>query len=101
MRRFKGGHEGTTTNLHVHDEAIKAFSELLAQDRSGDESDVFDRARCITKRIQDLVCRRNVLGLPHHEEPIRPHHRAQLVDPVGRAVANDTLEFVHGTTGMA
>ena len=87
-------HERAVADLDVEHDRVGAARELLRHDRRGDERDDVDGRGHVPERVELLVRRYEVAGLPDDREADLPHLRDELVDRQLDAVARDRLELV-------
>ena len=70
-------HERAAARLHVEHQRVDPLGDLLAHDRRGDERDALDGAGHVAQRVELLVGRRDLGGLPDHARS-RPSSSAAL-----------------------
>ena len=75
--------------------------DLLRHDARGDQRDVVDRGGHVAKRVEELVGRDEVRGLPDDRQPDLAHLRDELVRRQLDAEAGDRLELVERPAGVA
>ena len=87
-------HERAVADLHVEHDRIGPRRDLLRHDRRGDERDDVDRGGDVAERVELLVGRHEVAGLPDDRETDVAHLRDELVDRELDPEARDRLELV-------
>ena len=74
--------------------------DLLRHDAGGDQRDVVDGRGHVAQRVEQLVGRNEIGGLPDDREPDLAHLRDELVDGELDAEAGDRLELVERAAGV-
>ncbi len=87
-------HEGAVADLDVEDDRVGAAGELLGHDAGGDERDVVDRRRHVSKGVELLVGGNEVRGLADDRQADLPDLGHELLGRQLGAVAGNRLELV-------
>jgi hypothetical protein len=87
-------HECGSAELHVHDEGVQPFGELLREDRRGNEGNARDRARHVAQSIELLVSRHHRLILTGDGNADGLHLLDNAFRMELRGEAGDGLQFV-------
>ena len=94
-------HEGAGACLHVEDQGVNAFGKFLAHDRRADEADILDGGSNVTKRVDFLVGRSNLRGLPDQAHAAFAEDAAKFVQRQIHVEAWNRLQFVERAAGVA
>ena len=93
-------HERAAAGLHVEDERVDPFGDLLAHDRGADEGNALDGPGDIPQRVELLVRRRDLGGLPDHHAADPRQRRLHLVQREIDAEPRNRFELVERPSGV-
>src|SRR6267143_1502787 len=94
-------HERPGARLDVEDQGVNAFSKFFAHDRRADETDILDGRSNVTKRVDFLVGRSNLRGLPDQAHAAFAEDAAKCVQRQIHVEARNRFQFVERAAGVA
>ena len=84
-------HERARTRLHIEHQHIDTLGQLLAHDRSANQSDVLDGPGRIAQRIDFFVRGRDFRSLPDQPHAAFAQHACEI-DPASRFTSNPGID---------
>jgi hypothetical protein len=93
--------ERPVAHLHVQDEPVDPFRELLAHDAARDQRERRDRAGGVAQVIEPAVERRDLGRLARHHAAHLAQHGDRALEGEVSPEAGDRLELVERSAGVA
>src|SRR6266849_6287525 len=91
-------HEGAGARLHVEDQRVDPLGKLLAHDRGADQADILDRRSNIAQRVDLLVGRSNLRGLPDQAHAAFAQNAAKFVQRQIHVEARNRFQLIQRAT---
>src|SRR5262249_16039799 len=93
-------HEGARAGLHIKDQRVDTFSQLLAHDRRTDERGTLYRSGDVTQGVHLLVRGHDAGRLPYEAHTTLLQNLAHLLCGEIYVETRDRFEFVEGAAGV-